>query len=144
MPLTLSGEETLFRELSGVSAEIVARVGKVRFREAALFTHRGLSGPAVLQASSFWRRGEAIEIDLAPEVDLKLFQIGRDVQVVHPEIMPPTGKAMGLIYNEPRDLSLLQQTGKRGRTKRFRSDIQQVDPAILYLLQDFLPLQWGK
>ncbi len=53
--------ETLFRTLSGVSAEIVARYGKIAFREAALFTHRGLSGPAILQISSYWRHGEPIE-----------------------------------------------------------------------------------
>jgi predicted Rossmann fold flavoprotein len=67
VPLTLGGEETLFRTLSGVSADVVARCGKTAFREAALFTHRGLSGPAILQISSYWRHGEAIEIDFLPE-----------------------------------------------------------------------------
>ena len=67
VPLTLGGEDVLFRELSGVSAEVVASVGKARFREAALFTHRGLSGPAILQASSYWRPGEPIAIDFAPD-----------------------------------------------------------------------------
>ncbi|MGL5837241.1 MAG: NAD(P)/FAD-dependent oxidoreductase [Sphingorhabdus sp.] len=66
VPLTLGGDDVLFRELSGVSAEIVARHGKTAFREAALFTHRGLSGPAVLQISSYWRPGEAIGIDFLP------------------------------------------------------------------------------
>ena len=67
VPLTLGGEDVLFRELSGVSAEVVASAGKARFREAALFTHRGLSGPAILQASSYWRSGEPIAIDFAPD-----------------------------------------------------------------------------
>jgi hypothetical protein len=67
VPLTLGDEERLFRELSGVSAEVVARCGKTEFREAALFTHRGLSGPAVLQISSYWRPGEEIGIDFLPE-----------------------------------------------------------------------------
>jgi predicted Rossmann fold flavoprotein len=67
VPLTLGGEETLFRSLSGVAAEVVARSGKTRFREAALFTHRGLSGPAILQISSYWRHGEAIGIDFLPD-----------------------------------------------------------------------------
>ncbi len=58
MPLTLSGEEALFQSLSGVSADVIARCGKTSFREAALFTHRGLSGPAILQISSFWRPGD--------------------------------------------------------------------------------------
>ena len=67
VPLTLGGDETLFRELSGVSTEVTASAGKAKFREAALFTHRGLSGPAILQASSYWRRGEAVTIDFLPE-----------------------------------------------------------------------------
>jgi predicted Rossmann fold flavoprotein len=67
VPLTLGGEDVLFRELSGVSADITARAGKTKFREAALFTHRGLSGPAILQISSYWRSGEEIGIDFLPE-----------------------------------------------------------------------------
>jgi predicted Rossmann fold flavoprotein len=67
VPLTLGGDEALFRSLSGVAAEVVTRCGKAAFREAALFTHRGLSGPAILQISSYWRPGEAIEIDFAPD-----------------------------------------------------------------------------
>jgi predicted Rossmann fold flavoprotein len=68
VPLTLPAEEALFRELSGVATEVVARAGgKAAFREAALFTHRGLSGPAILQISSFWKPGEAIGIDFLPD-----------------------------------------------------------------------------
>jgi predicted Rossmann fold flavoprotein len=66
VPLTLPGSEALFRSLSGVSAPVVARCGKAAFAEAALFTHRGLSGPAILQVSSYWRRGEAVAIDFLP------------------------------------------------------------------------------
>ena len=68
VPLTLGGEETLFRSLSGVAADVVARAGKVTFREAALFTHKGLSGPAILQISSYWRHGEPVAIDFLPGV----------------------------------------------------------------------------
>jgi predicted Rossmann fold flavoprotein len=67
VPFTLGGDEVLFRELSGVSAEVVAKAGKTGFREAALFTHRGLSGPAILQISSYWRHGEAVTIDFLPD-----------------------------------------------------------------------------
>jgi predicted Rossmann fold flavoprotein len=67
VPLTLSREEALFHALSGVSAEVVASAGKASFREAALFTHRGLSGPAVLQVSSYWRPGEPVEVDFLPD-----------------------------------------------------------------------------
>lgn len=66
VPLTLPGDEALFRSLAGVATPVVARAGKVAFAEAALFTHRGLSGPAILQASSYWRHGDAIGIDFAP------------------------------------------------------------------------------
>ena len=68
VPLTLAGEQILFRTLSGVSAEVVAAAGAGEFREAALFTHRGLSGPAILQVSSYWRHGEPVIIDFLPDL----------------------------------------------------------------------------
>lgn len=68
VPLTLGGEETLFRSLSGVAAEVVAMAGKTKFREAALFTHKGLSGPAILQISSYWRHSEPVGIDFLPDL----------------------------------------------------------------------------
>jgi predicted Rossmann fold flavoprotein len=67
VPLTLGGDEVLFRSLSGVSADVVARCGKAAFREAALFTHKGLSGPSILQISSYWRHGEQVGIDFLPD-----------------------------------------------------------------------------
>jgi len=60
-------------EISGVSLEVVARCGKTRFREAMLFTHRGLSGPAILQISSYWQPGQEISIDLLPGLDAAQF-----------------------------------------------------------------------
>ena len=69
VPLTLGGEDVLFRDLSGVATEVVASTGQGRFREAALFTHRGLSGPAILQVSSYWRSGQAVTIDFLPDRD---------------------------------------------------------------------------
>ena len=85
VPFTLGGEETLFRTLSGVSAEVVARTGKTKFREAALFTHRGLSGPAILQVSSYWRHGEAVGINFLPDAPrdwLKLLKRDRPRQTL--------------------------------------------------------------
>jgi predicted Rossmann fold flavoprotein len=68
VPLTLAGDDLLFRSLSGVAAPVVASAAKgPPFREAALFTHRGLSGPAILQVSSYWRGGEEIAIDFVPD-----------------------------------------------------------------------------
>jgi predicted Rossmann fold flavoprotein len=60
-------------ELSGVSLEVVARLGRIGFREAMLFTHRGLSGPAILQISSYWRAGQEISVDLLPDCDAARF-----------------------------------------------------------------------
>jgi predicted Rossmann fold flavoprotein len=68
VPLTFAGEAlALMRGLAGVSAEVVARCRRASFREAMLFTHRGLSGPAILQVSSFWRDGMAVTLDLLPD-----------------------------------------------------------------------------
>ena len=68
VPLTLQ-----VPDLSGVSLEVVTRLGRASFREAMLFTHRGLSGPAILQISSYWQDGQAIAIDLLPDVDATSF-----------------------------------------------------------------------
>jgi predicted Rossmann fold flavoprotein len=68
VPLTLK-----VPELSGVSLEVVTRLGRANFREAMLFTHRGLSGPAILQISSYWRGGQEIAIDLLPDTDATSF-----------------------------------------------------------------------
>ena len=56
--------------LSGISAPAEIRHGKTAFREALLVTHRGLSGPAILQISSYWREGDEITIDIEPDIDL--------------------------------------------------------------------------
>jgi predicted Rossmann fold flavoprotein len=59
-----------FGDLTGVSVEAIVGCGKTRFDEALLFTHRGLSGPAILQISSYWREGQDIVVDMAPGVDV--------------------------------------------------------------------------
>ncbi len=71
VPLTMdqAALESL-AELSGISAPAEIRHGKTAFREALLFTHRGLSGPAILQISSYWREGDDITVDIEPDVDL--------------------------------------------------------------------------
>ena len=72
VPLTFGrGDREKFGMLAGVSADAVVEAGGRSFRDKLLFTHRGLSGPAMLQASSFWRPGEAIAIDLLPGVDVE-------------------------------------------------------------------------
>ena len=81
VPLTFdTGLLAQFGDLAGVSADAVVACGKTRFDEALLFTHRGLSGPAILQISSYWREGEDIIVDLAPEIDVtaELKRLRRD------------------------------------------------------------------
>jgi predicted Rossmann fold flavoprotein len=75
VPLTFSPEDReRWCDLAGVSAEVIAVVGarprQKSFREKMLVTHRGLSGPAILQASSYWHPGEAVSVDLAPGVEV--------------------------------------------------------------------------
>jgi len=59
--------------LTGVSVDAIVSCERTSFRENILFTHRGLSGPAILQISSYWKKGGAIAIDLAPELDAESF-----------------------------------------------------------------------
>jgi predicted Rossmann fold flavoprotein len=67
VPLTLPAEDlALTQALAGVSLDVVAHSAASRFADSMLFTHRGLSGPAILQISSAWREGAALQIDLAP------------------------------------------------------------------------------
>ncbi|MGA2537415.1 MAG: NAD(P)/FAD-dependent oxidoreductase [Terracidiphilus sp.] len=86
VPLVLGGDEAAWTELAGVSTEVVAWAeppsagqkpsvrsrapNPIRFREKMLVTHRGISGPAILQASSYWRPGHELIIDLAPKADV--------------------------------------------------------------------------
>jgi len=71
VPLVFSREDQAkYEDLAGVSAEVVAATGGSKFREKMLFTHRGLSGPAILQASTYWKLGEFLDIDLLPGMDL--------------------------------------------------------------------------
>ena len=70
VPLLLNAQDRKnYCDLTGVSAEVMASVGKQRFREKLLFTHRGLSGPAILQISTYWKPSAWVSIDLAPGHD---------------------------------------------------------------------------
>jgi predicted Rossmann fold flavoprotein len=90
VPLTLP-----VPEISGVALDVEARCGRARFREALLFTHRGLSGPAILQVSSYWRPGQEIVVDLLPDLDAASFLKERkrtrpkaELRTVLAEILP--------------------------------------------------------
>ncbi|HEY9535948.1 MAG TPA: NAD(P)/FAD-dependent oxidoreductase [Kiloniellaceae bacterium] len=99
------------RPLSGVSADAVVSCGKVRFREALLFTHRGLSGPAILQISSYWQPGQEIEIDLQPGQDG--FELLRETKAAKPK------QELHMLLSEglPRRLALMlcEEAGLGGR-----------------------------
>lgn len=70
VPFTLHDtDKEAFAELSGVASDVVASNDRASFREAMLFTHRGLSGPAMLQISSFWQPGETVAVNLLPNED---------------------------------------------------------------------------
>jgi predicted Rossmann fold flavoprotein len=72
VPLTFQPEEwAAYADLSGASLQAVVSFGKHSFRENLLFTHRGLSGPAILQISSYWEAGKPLLIDLLPDHDLR-------------------------------------------------------------------------
>ena len=73
VPLTFQAED-LWAELAGVALEnVVVSCENTSFRESILLTHKGLSGPAILQISSFWQAGKTLEIDLIPDLDLADF-----------------------------------------------------------------------
>ncbi len=78
VPLKVAGETLeLCRTLTGVSVDAVASCGRASFRESILFTHRGLSGPAILQISSYWRVGDTLSLNLAPSLDIESFLADR-------------------------------------------------------------------
>ncbi|CAN5419575.1 NAD(P)/FAD-dependent oxidoreductase [soil metagenome] len=75
--LVLNGKN--FKQLAGVSVDSLVTAGEQSFRENILFTHRGLSGPAILQVSNYWKKGEPVKIDLLPESDAaELLTAGSD------------------------------------------------------------------
>ncbi|ELV8655092.1 TPA: NAD(P)/FAD-dependent oxidoreductase [Vibrio vulnificus] len=121
VPFTLHKQDKEdFAELSGIAipAEITAEDGTL-FKEALLFTHRGLSGPAVLQISSYWKAGQAVSINLVPEVDvLELLQ--RNLEK-HPnqsmkntlaKVLPKRLVEVLIERNELTDKPLKQYNGK--------------------------------
>ncbi len=67
VPFTLGQDDALFKGTAGVAMPVTARVGDVTFDEAALFTHKGLSGPAILQVSSYWSPGQPVSLCLLPD-----------------------------------------------------------------------------
>src|SRR5205085_3772770 len=116
VPLTLGGEEgRSLRSLSGVSLDATVACGRTSFRENILFTHRGLSGPAILQISSYWKHGETIFINLVPTVDAESFLRDRkrtrpkaELKTVLAEILP--GRLAEAIALRNGDMSNVRKT----------------------------------
>lgn len=78
VPLAFTSADLDFmRALTGIAVDGIVTCGKTRFREAVLFTHRGLSGPAILQISSYWREGGEVVVNLAPDTDVTAWLIDR-------------------------------------------------------------------
>lgn len=72
VPFTFTGkEQKIFEKLSGASVDTITSYNGKSFRENILFTHKGLSGPAILQISSYWKPGDEIKINLLPDIDMK-------------------------------------------------------------------------
>jgi predicted Rossmann fold flavoprotein len=96
VPLTFNEKIlTICKELTGLSVEAVVSFKKIFFEEGMLFTHRGLSGPSILQISSYWKLGNNIKINLSPKIDIIKFLSHRktsnptqDINIIISEILP--------------------------------------------------------
>jgi len=111
VPLTFEiGLLDRLKPLAGVALDARVQSGEARFEEAMLFTHRGLSGPAILQTSSYWREGEELIVDMAPRTDL--FGVLKAARAENGR----QGVAAALSRHLPRRLSdlLVQQQGLTG------------------------------
>jgi predicted Rossmann fold flavoprotein len=136
VPLTFSTEDLAWiRPLAGVSASVVAQADGPEFREAALFTHRGLSGPAILQASSYWRRGQAVRLDLLPDRDAGAWLLERKrerpralLRTVLSEALPQRlAEALAARFGEERPLSdLRDQVLREIGSKLARFDLKPI------------------
>ncbi|MDC6726254.1 NAD(P)/FAD-dependent oxidoreductase, partial [Leclercia adecarboxylata] len=96
VPLTLSGKhQERFNDLSGVALPIEARCNGTEFRNSMLITHRGISGPAILQISSYWQPGDTLHLDLLPGQDalewlrrMKAERGAAELRTVLSEVLP--------------------------------------------------------
>ncbi len=87
VPFTFEGKMLeQVQSIAGLSLDIIVKCNKTQFEEAMLFTHRGISGPSILQISSYWHKGYEIEINLAPKHDI--YQVLLDAKEQHPSKHP--------------------------------------------------------
>ena len=144
VPVRVEGEALKqSRALSGVSVDAIASCRGAAFRENILFTHRGLSGPAILQVSSYWLPGGSLEIDLVPEHDAERFLLDRkrtrpkaELKSVLAEVLPnrlaqsiaDTGSQGGSIANLP-DRRILEIAARLKRWQVRPSETEGWDKA---------------
>ena len=143
VPLVFAGEG--FRELAGISVDSLVTANGISFRENILFTHRGLSGPAILQASNYWDPARPLQIDLLPDRDIReLIEANRTnkkrVDNFFSDLLPakvterllnPTGHAKTLAQLSEKDVEATAAT-MNGWTVRFR-DTEGYDKAEVTL-----------
>jgi predicted Rossmann fold flavoprotein len=109
VPFILSEQDRgRYCDLSGISTEVIASIGKQHFREKMLITHRGLSGPAILQISSYWKPGQPLRLNLAPSqhptTALRNHIGHRDIEAARPvyrELWPQRFADRWLEFNAP-------------------------------------------
>ncbi len=131
VPLVLGGDEAGWTKLAGVAAEVEASTGKARFKEKMLVTHRGLSGPAVLQASSYWRKGDELMVDFASGVELP-----------HPS---RNNKNAARVGHPAGLLDSLREPGARRDLEALRKALREAMPRRLadYLAEIGAPQGWS-
>ena len=84
VPLTFNEKILeICKELTGLSVEAIVSFNKVLFQEGMLFTHRGLSGPSILQISSYWKQGDNIKVNLSPK--LNVYQLLEEKRKLNPK-----------------------------------------------------------
>ena len=115
------------KPLAGVSVEAVVSHGRTRFGEGLLFTHRGLSGPSILQISSYWREGESISVAMAPGVDvfaeLKAMKAANGRQAAHTALSRIVPKRLAEV--------LVEQAGLTGNLADIADrDLRRLDQAV--------------
>lgn len=122
VPFTLCKEDmSRFVDLPGISTEVIAECNGASFREALLFTHKGLSGPAILQVSSYWQQGDAINLNWLPGLDVESWL--QEQRLARPR----ASLATLLCEHLPKRLAtvLAQWTGVQGEASQWRKESVQ-------------------
>ena len=129
VPFTLQPDDKAWlSELSGISTEVVARTASARFAEPMLITHRGLSGPAMLQVSSFWTPGQAVTVDWLPQLEDPIAELITERQQ-HPN--RSLERWLRQYFSQRLAAALTEQFGWQGNLQQFSNDRLASVAAIL-------------